>query len=125
MKLSNTLLLLVLTVTTSHAWAYGSSSSSKKACAKPKFSEFIPANNAHVVAESALSFLASANTNPKSIAVTVKGQPVDVTVTDNNQGFLVTGKLPSTVTADFARINITADGPNQCKGNDGWLVKVE
>lgn len=124
MKLSNTLLLLVLTVTTSHAWAYGSSSS-KKACAKPKFSKFTPANDAQVAAESTFSFLASANTNPKSIAVTVKGQPVDVTVTDNNQGFLVEGKLPITVTGDFARINITADGPNQCKGSDGWLVKVE
>jgi len=36
----------------------------------------------------------------------------------------VTGTLPDTLKGDFARINITADGPNQCKGSDGWLVKI-
>lgn len=126
MKLSNIILLLVLTATTNHAWAYGgSSSSSKKACAKPKFTEFSPANNAQVNAGADFSFLASANTNPDSIAVTVKGLAVTVTVTPQNQGFLVVGKLPASVTADFARINITADGHNDCKGSDGWLLKVE
>jgi hypothetical protein len=114
----------MLIIATSNVWAYGSSSSSKKACNKPKFSEFVPTNNAQVAAKSAFSFVASANTNPESIIVTVKDQQVAVTVTPKNQSFQVTGILPNTLTGNFARISITADGPNQCKGSDGWLVKI-
>jgi hypothetical protein len=114
----------MLMVATSNVWAYGSSSSSKKACNKPTFSEFAPANNAEVTAKSAFSFTASGNTNPESIIVTVKNQPVAVTVTPKNQGFQVAGTLPDTLKGSFARISITADGPNQCKGSDGWLVKI-
>ena len=124
MKAYNTLWILTLMVVTSNVWAYGSSSSSKTACDKPKFSEFSPINNAQVAAKSAFSFIASANTNPDSIIVTVKNQPIDVTITPKNQNFLVAGTLPDTLKGDFARINIAADGPNQCKGSDGWLVKI-
>jgi hypothetical protein len=125
MKAYKTLwILMFMVVTTSNVWAYGSSSSSKKACDKPKFSDFSPVNNAQVGAKSAFSFIASANTNPDSIVVTVKNQPVEVTITPKNQSFLVAGTLPDTLKGDFARINIAADGPNQCKGSDGWLVKI-
>jgi len=124
MRFANTLLLLVLMATANTVWAYGSSSSNK-ACTKPKFTEFTPANNAQVAAGSSFSFMASANTNPDSIVVTIKGLAVDVTVTPQNLGFLVEGKLPATVKGDFVRINITADGHNECKGSDGWLLKVE
>lgn len=124
MKLYKTLWILALIIVTSNVWAYGSSSASKKACVKPKFSEFIPANNAEVAANSTFSFVASANTNPKSINVTVKNQPVTVTVTPKNQDFQVTGTLPGTLKGTFARISIVADGPKKCKGSDGWLVKI-
>ncbi|MFA5920532.1 MAG: hypothetical protein WC856_04505 [Methylococcaceae bacterium] len=124
MKSYKPLWILMLIIATSNVWAYGSSSSSKKACNKPKFSEFVPANNAEVAAKSAFSFVASANTNPESIIVTVKEQPVAVTVTPKNQGFQVTGTLPETLKGNFARISISADGPSQCKGSDGWLVKI-
>ena len=123
MKSYKLLWILMLMIATSNVWAYGSSSS-KKVCNKPKFSEFVPANNAKVSAKSAFSFVASASTNPDSIIVTIKDQPVAVTVTPKNQGFQVTGTLPDTLKGNFARITITADGPNQCKGSDGWLVKI-
>ena len=74
--------------------------------------------------QSRLFFTASGNTNPESIIVTVKDQPVAVTVTPKNQVFQVAGTLPDTLKGNFARISITADGPNQCKGSDGWLVKI-
>ena len=124
MKSYKPLWILMLIIATSNVWAYGSSSSSKKACNKPKFSEFVPTNNAEIAAKSAFSFVASANTNPESIIVTIKDQPIAVTVTPKNQGFQVTGILPDTLTGNFARISISADGPNKCKGSDGWLVKV-
>lgn len=124
MKSYKPLWILMLMIATSNVWAYGSSSSSKKACNKPKFSEFVPTNNAAVAAKSAFSFVASASTNPDSIVVTIKDQPVAITVTPKNQGFQVTGTLPDTIKGNFARISISADGPNKCKGSDGWLVKV-
>ncbi|MDD1625834.1 MAG: hypothetical protein LUQ56_00070 [Methylococcaceae bacterium] len=124
MKSYKPLWILMLIIATSNVWAYGSSSSSKKACNKPKFSEFVPANNAEVSAKSAFSFVASANTNPESIIVMIKDRPVAVTVKPINQGFQVTGTLPETLKGNFARISISADGPSQCKGSDGWLVKI-
>lgn len=123
MKSYKTLWLITLIIVSSNVWAYGSSSS-KKACDKPKFSEFSPINNAEVTTKSAFSFIASGNTNPDSIIVTIKNQPVEITVTPKNQSFLITGTLPDTLKSDFARISIAADGPNQCKGTDGWLVKI-
>jgi hypothetical protein len=117
--------IFVLTIITSNVWAYGgSSSSSQKACTKPRFSEFVPADKAEVAAQSAFSFTASPPTYPESIKVTVKDQPVDVKVTPKAQGFQVTGTLPDKLKGGYARININAEGHNGCKGNGGWLVKI-
>jgi hypothetical protein len=118
--------ILVLTIVSSNIWAYGgsSSSSSKKACTKPRFTEFVPADKAEVTAQSAFSFTASPSTHPESIKVTVKEQPVEVKITPKTQGFQVNGTLPDKLKGTYARINIAADGPNKCKGSGGWLVKI-
>ena len=124
MKTYHGFLLLVLMLVTSNSWAYGSSSSSK-ACIKPEFSHFAPAENAEVVAGSTFSFYASATTHPNSIQVAVKGLPTPVAVTPKNEGgFLVNGSIPSSLKGVYARIAITADGQNNCKGNGGWLIKI-
>jgi hypothetical protein len=115
--------LIILTLPT-QLWAYGSSSSSKKACEKPYFSEFAPPEKAEVAAGSKFSFTAATVSNPESIKVTIKNQPVDITVTPKGGKYNVSGKLPNSLAGNFARINITANGPNQCKGTGGWLVKV-
>lgn len=115
--------LLALTMMSTQVFAYGSSSSSK-ACAKPQFSEFSPANKAQVAPQSTFSFTASATTNPKSITVDIKKQAVDITVTPKNQGYQVNGKLPSNLKGTIARINITAESPSNCKGSDGWLIDI-
>ena len=123
MKTTQFLCLLGLSLLSTQIFAYGSSSSSKS-CAKPVFSEFSPVNNAEVAPQSAFSFLASSATNPKSIVVDVKKQAVEITVTPKGQGFQVSGKLPSGLKGTIARININAESPSNCKGNDGWLIKI-
>lgn len=120
MKLIGLSLLLLLSFN-HQAWGYGSSSSSKS-CTKPQFSEFKPENNSTVTAQSAFSFLASENTNPKSIVVTIKQQPIETTITKTPQGYEVTGKLPNITGA--ARININAETANACKSSDGWLITI-
>jgi hypothetical protein len=122
MKLSSVLQLLTLMVVTSHSWAYGSSSS-QKACQKPEFSDFSPADKAEVAPGSPFSFLVSGILDPASISVKVKGQPVMVTVKElPSKRYAVTGSLPDTLKGDFARINISAAG--KCEGSGGWLVKI-
>lgn len=124
MKQYNCLWFFVLMLVTSTSWAYGSSSSSK-ACTKPEFTNFVPGEKTEVAVGSPFSFIASANTFPNTIKVTVKGLPATLKVTPRNEGgFLVSGSIPSSLKDVYARIAITADGQNNCKGDGGWLVKI-
>jgi hypothetical protein len=125
MKQTNCLWVFALMIFTSTCWAYGGGSSSSKACDKPKFTDFTPAENAQVAAGSEFSFTASKNTYPTTIKVTVKGQAADTKVDKKSDGtFAVSGKLPATAKGGFARIAIAADAQSNCKGAGGWLVKV-
>lgn len=125
MKRYSSLWILVLVMFTGTCWAYGGGSSSSKACAKPKFTDLVPAENTEVVPGANFSFTASANTYPDSIKVTVKGQPAPIKVTPRDSGSVeVSGEIPKTLKGTYARIAITADGQNNCKGADGWLVKI-
>lgn len=125
MKLTNCLWVFVLMMVTGACWAYGGGSSSSKSCDKPKFSNFVPAENADVTAGSAFSFTASKNTYPTTIKVSVKEQPATIKVDKKNDGtFAVSGKLPASLKGGFARITISADAQSNCKGAGGWLVKV-
>ena len=125
MKKTNCLWVFALMIFTSTCWAYGGGSSSSKACDKPKFTNFVPAENTQVAAGSDFSFIASKNTYPTTIKVTVKGQVADTKVDKKSDGtFAISGKLPASAKGDFARIAIAADAQNNCKGAGGWLVKV-
>lgn len=99
-------------------------------CRNVQFSEFTPqqysqdTNNTEVAPESEFSFLASKETFPNSIAVTIKNEDVPITVKPHYAGYHVTGSLPSNLMGTFVRINITADGPHGCQRGDGWLLKV-
>jgi hypothetical protein len=123
MKQSPTFWILALGMTATQAFGYGSSSSTK-ACTKPHFSEFSPADKAEVAPQSTFSFLASSNTNPKSIKVDIKKQPTEIKISPKGQGYLVSGTLPSDLKGTTARINITAENPSNCKENEGWLIKI-
>lgn len=117
-------ILLALTVWSANAMAYGSSSS-KKACQKPRFSEFTPADNGTIEPQSAFSFVASGLTNPDSIQVSIKKQAVEIVVEPKNNAYLVTGTLPESLQNTYVRVSINATGKNRCKGSDGWLLLVK
>jgi hypothetical protein len=126
MKRYNCFWIFVLLLVTNTSWAYGGGgSSSTKACAKPKFTDFVPAENAEVAAGSNFSFTASANTYPTSIKVTIKGLPATIKVTPKTVGtFEVSGSLPTSLKGTYARIAIEADAQSKCNGGGGWLVKI-
>lgn len=126
MKLNNTFWILALMLVANTGWAYGGGGSGgTKSCEKPKFTDFVPAENAQVAAGSAFSFTASKNTYPETIKVSVKEQSATIKADKKNDGTIaVTGKLPASVKGGYARITITADAQSNCKGTGGWLVKV-
>ena len=125
---------MVLYANVGDVWSYDAGSpggsTSSTSCSNVTFSAFMPRqfsqvnNNTEVPPKSEFSFLASKETVPKSITVTVKGETVPITVTPQHDGYRVTGKLPATVKGTFARIEIKAKGPNHCERGDGWLLKV-
>lgn len=126
MKLFNIIMIFIFTIFSANTIAYGGGgSSSKKACKKPELSQFTPPHLAVVEAQSEFSFFASAKTNPKSIEVSVKNLPVEVTIDKSNNGLLITGKLPEELQGTFARININATGLNNCKTKEGWLLNIK
>ncbi len=124
MNITKLMMVLILTVFSTNAVAYGSSSS-KKACKKPKFTKFTPVHLSVVSPQSEFSFFASALTNPETIVVSVKKQVVDVAIIESNAGYSVTGEIPSSLQGTHARVEIKATGTNNCKASDGWLLKIE
>ncbi len=117
-------IFMLMMVTSSTSWAYGSGSSSK-VCAKPEFTNFTPTENTEIAAGSTFHFTASANTYPNTIKVAVKGLPVALNVTPRTEGgFQVSGTISPSLKGVYARIAITADAQNNCKGDGGWLVKI-
>ena len=77
MNITKLMIVFIFAIFSTNALAYGSSSS-KKACKKPKFTQFTPEHLAVVAPQSEFSFLASALTNPETIVVSVKKQAVKI-----------------------------------------------
>ncbi len=123
MKTNQWLSTAMLLFFSANTWSYGGGGT--KACTKPKFDAFAPAHMAEVVPEAAFSFKASAKTSPSSITVEVKKMPVEVTIKEVNNGYLVSGQLPAGLSNTFARISIEGKTKSQCFGADGWLLKVQ
>lgn len=124
MKAIKLITFITLAILSTNTFAYGSSSS-KKACKKPKLSQFTPPHLSVVSPQSEFSFFASASTNPESIEVTIKKQAIETNINKTNKGYTVSGTLPTTLQASYARINVKVKGTNKCPENDGWLLKIK
>ncbi len=125
MNVSKVIIVFILTAFSATTWAYGSSSSSKKACNKPNFTQFTPAHLEVVQPQSTFSFVVSASVNPETIKVSVKKIAVDITINNINNSYEVSGILPESLINTYARVVIKAIGTNNCKGDAGWLLKIE
>lgn len=123
METQSFLSILLLLISTNQAFAYGSSSS-KKSCKKPKFSQFNPKHLATITQEETFDFIASANTIPDSIEVKIKNQPISIQINQENNHYRISGNLPKDLKADYARLSIQAFAAKKCRGNGGWLLKI-
>ena len=101
----------------------------KEDCRDPKFKGFnLPAYNAadkiEVAPESDITFTVSGWTNPETIVVTAKNEPLDISIEDKMIFYRIRAKLPAKLNGKFVRINAKAFAVLGCKGEAGWLVKV-
>jgi hypothetical protein len=98
-------------------------------CKKPQVREFsLPIyqepEKIEVAAESEFSFKLSEWTDPSTIKVTMKEQPVPIVVESNSSFHKVTAKIPAEYTGKYVRINLFSKAILGCYEREGWLVKV-
>jgi methionine synthase II (cobalamin-independent) len=120
----------LLSINTAQAYNSGQGSSS---CDKPMFSEFQPAANKYTQSLSEFSMMASANTVPTSVHVTVSygqthfdfpAKELDITVQKSGR-LEIKGKLDRPIEHGFARISVTAHSKPTCEKTDGFLVRIQ
>lgn len=120
----------VFSLSSAHAYNSGQGSSS---CDKPIFSEFQPAANKYTQSLSEFSMMASANTVPSSVHVTITygqnqfdfpAKELDITVQKSGR-LEIKGKLDRPLEHGFARISVTAHSKPNCEKTDGFLVRIQ
>lgn len=126
MNKNKLLAVLVFAALSSNASAFygGGQAGATKSCELPKLSTFTPAHLAVVKPKTSFSFTASKKIDPRSIKVSAKRLPVDVTVTETEKGYMISGKLPDSLSNTYARIDIKATTTSGCMGNEGWLLNI-
>lgn len=108
-----------------HSGGAGSGGGSSSNCVKAHFSKFQPEHLATVAPESEFSFMVMGVQKPEQIEVTVKSQPVQLSVENKESFMIVKGKLPADLKNTAARINIKATTKvEKCNGEGGWLVTI-
>lgn len=108
-----------------HGGHGGSNGSSAVDCIKAKISRYTPEHLASVRPGSEFSFAASGSNGPGHIHVSIKQQPVEVTVEDKDTFYLVKGKLPDQIKNTVVRISVSLKSKvGRCDSEGGWLVKV-
>lgn len=98
-------------------------------CKKPQFRDFsLPVyqepEKTEVPPESEFTFMISPWTDPHTITLKAKQQPLEFTVESNNSFHRVKAKLPAALTGQYVRIDVTAKAVLGCGEEDGWLIKV-
>lgn len=98
-------------------------------CKKPKIHDFsLPVyqepEKIEVAPESDFSFALSVWTNPDTIKLTIKDEPLEFTRESNSTLHKIRAKIPAKFTGQFARINITATAILGCYTKEGFLIKV-
>lgn len=136
MRFSNILAILLTLGFYNTAWAqsteghsgHGGGSggaSNEVSCIKAKISRYNPEHLSTVAPGSEFSFAVSGSNGPGHIHVSIRDQPVDVSVEDKETFYLVKGKLPADLKNQTVRLSIKAKAKvGKCDANDGLLLKV-
>ncbi|AEF99188.1 hypothetical protein [Methylomonas methanica] len=94
-------------------------------CIKAKISRYTPEHLATVAPGSEFSFAASGSNGPGHIHVSIKQQPIAVTIQDKDTFYQVKGKLPKEIKNSVVRISVSLKSKvSRCDAEGGWLLKV-
>lgn len=94
-------------------------------CIKAKISRYTPEHLATVAPGSAFSFAASGSNGPGHIHVSIKQQPIELTIEDKGTFYLAKGKLPKEIKNSVVRISVSLKSKvSRCDAEGGWLLKV-
>jgi hypothetical protein len=129
MNIMKPILLLIALSASSTGFAYTPEEQSKQ-CHKPKFTDFTlteykAPEQAEIAPESEFSFKVPAWTDPESIKLTAKKQPLPFTIESNTSFHKVKAKIPAEFTGKFVRLDVSAKVlEGECREITGWLLKV-
>ena len=94
-------------------------------CIKARVSRIKPEHLSTVAPGSDFSFAASGSNGPNHIHVSIKNQPIAVSVEDKENFYWVKGKLPDSIKNTTVRISVNQKAKfNKCDSEDGWLLKI-
>ncbi len=62
--------------------------------------------------------------DPSTLRLTAKNKPLDYKIEDKNSFYRISSKIPAEYTGKFVRINAFVTAKLECRGKDGWLIKV-
>lgn len=123
-----TAIVCVLLSSSVASYAY-SAGEVEDVCKKPKIHDFsLPTyhepEKTEVAPESDLTFSLSVWTNPDTIKLTIKDEPLEFARESNSSVHKIHAKIPAKFTGQFARINITATAVLGCYTKEGFLIKI-
>lgn len=128
MKLLKFTILVLLHLVCLKANAY-SVDQKEEACRKPQFLEFnLPIysedNKTEVKPQSEVIFKLSPWTNPESVIISIRDQPVSYSIESNSSFHRVKFALPEQYKSTVLRINANASAMLGCGEKTGWLIKI-
>ena len=106
-----------------------SSDDTKPICKKPRFTDFSLAQykepeKLEVAPETEFFFKISVYSDPETLTLTAKGQPLPFKVESTTTFHKITAKLPPELTGQFVRFNSNVKSVLGCDEVVGWLIKV-
>ncbi|MBL4608630.1 MAG: hypothetical protein JKY01_12490 [Pseudomonadales bacterium] len=130
MKIRKFILFVVFIILGSQVFAFFSQGSDVggvggASCVQPKFKKMYPENLSVVTPQSEISFVVSKSANPKTIVVTAKKKPIELVVKESSDGYIVSGKLPDSLSGTYARVEVKGSTVAGCPGNVGWMLKID
>lgn len=125
MTISNTVFAQAAPNHGGHGGGGSSGSGDDSSCIRAKISRYKPEHLATVAPSSEFSFAVSGSNGPNHIHVSIRQEPVKVTVEDKDSFYLVKGNLPADLKNQTVRISVQAKAKfSKCDAEGGILLTI-
>jgi hypothetical protein len=103
----------------------GSGGGDEASCIKAKISHYKPEHLSTVAPGAEFSFTVSGSNGPGHIHVSIRQEPVVVSIEDKDTFYLVKGHLPEQYKNETVRVSVRAKAKiSKCDADGGMLLKV-